>query len=100
LDENDHHQTKIEIQLDKRRELIFDLNSLCILEERFGSPKKAYNKLEKMQMKTVRTFLYAGLSHYDDIKSEQQVGKMLEMRDMADVIDMMVKAFAEQFSEE
>ncbi|MFZ3172077.1 MAG: hypothetical protein WA118_08865 [Carboxydocellales bacterium] len=82
----------ITVVLDKERSLVFDLNAICELEEKYGSMQGAMDAMSKGSMKAVRTLLYAGLKHEDDSLTEEIVGKLIDISNMAFVGDALNSA--------
>jgi len=89
---NNIRQKGIEIELDKKRILIFDLNSFCELEERFGEISKAFVEIEKGSMKAIRTLLYLGLIHEDESLTEKEVGSMINLQNIGEISSRISKA--------
>lgn len=79
------------VELDKKRELKFTLNSFAEMEDKFGSVDLALEKMEKGSIKAVRFMLWAGLIHEDDELTEKQVGNMIELQDLQELSDKMNK---------
>ncbi|SHH05865.1 hypothetical protein [Tepidibacter thalassicus] len=88
-------QVGIKIKLDKERHLLFDLNSFCELEDRFGSIQKAFEELQKGSVKGIRTLLWAGLIHEDEGLTEKEVGKMITLEKLNEVVDIISKAISD-----
>jgi len=95
----------VPLQLDKKRHLSFDLNAFIELEEKFGSIQDALDALQKLDpgrraqkgkkrqdLKTFRTFLWAGLVHEDDALTEKEVGKLINLETLDDVADAILGA--------
>lgn len=71
----------------KPRYLKFTLNSFAELEDKFGSVDIAFEKLEKENsMKALRAVLWAGLLHEDPPLSEQEVGGLIDIAYMQDLV--------------
>jgi hypothetical protein len=86
---------KIPVTLDKERNLVFDLNAFCELEDRFGSTKEAFAALDSGSMKAIRTMLWAGLVHEDESLTEKQVGSMISMNNIGDIANKIAEAMSE-----
>lgn len=84
--------TKVPIELDKERNLAFDLNAFCALEEIYGSQQKAVDALSKNSIKAIRAFLWAGLIHEDEALTEKQVGAMISATDVQFVAEKLLLA--------
>ncbi|EJW14217.1 hypothetical protein M5X00_31165 [Paenibacillus alvei] len=83
---------KVPITLDRERSIVFDLNAFCALEEKFGSEKKAVEELATGSLKAVRTFLWAGLIHEDELLSEKQVGSMISAQNIQEIAEQLLLA--------
>jgi ATP-dependent protease HslVU (ClpYQ) ATPase subunit len=81
----DIKQKGIEIELDKTRHLIFDLNALCELEEKYGTMDNAMQELYKGSMKAVRYMLYLALQNEDEALTEKSVGKLINLNNIDNV---------------
>ena len=65
----------VQINLDKERNLYFNLNSLELIEELTG---KSIDKIsEGMDMKMLKAIVYAGLVHEDKELTVEAVGEMI-----------------------
>jgi hypothetical protein len=81
----------IDIELDKPRRLLFDLNAMAAYEKETGDnfldlPKKAVSAT------LLRVVLWAGLIHEDKALTIDQVGAMLDPENMVSVQEKIVKA--------
>ncbi|PEM08507.1 hypothetical protein [Bacillus wiedmannii] len=83
----------VEITLDKKRKLKFDLNAFAEIEDTLGVPMSRMSEIE-MGMKTVRTLLYAGLLHEDEEMTERKAGSLVTMENMEEVQKAIGEAFA------
>jgi len=81
----DVRDKKFPVKLDKIRNIKFNLNSFCELEEKFGDINKAFAALGKGTMKSTRTLLWAGLIHEDETLTEIQVGDMIDFKNLQEV---------------
>jgi hypothetical protein len=95
----DIRQKGFEVELDKKRTLMFDLNSFAEIEEKYGSFDDAIAQLEKGSVKALRTLLWAGLIHEDENLTEKQVGSMLDMTKMQEVSQTLVAAIGDNVPE-
>lgn len=86
---------KVPVFLDRLRHLKFDLNSLCVLEEKFGNIEKALQELERGVMRAVRVILWAGLCHEDPDLTEQAVGEMVTVDNLDVVGAALLRALGE-----
>lgn len=84
----------VEIKLDKPRRLRYTLNSLALIEERYGDVQKAIESLQAGKLSVIRTILWAGLVHEDETLTENQVGDLVEISDLQQVTEKINQAFA------
>lgn len=73
----DIKQTGVEVTLDKKRHLIFDLNDMCDMEEKYGDITKALEATKNM--KGSREILWVALKHEDSKITEKQAGELVLM---------------------
>jgi hypothetical protein len=86
---------KITIKLNDgvERELKFTLNAMAELEEAYGSVEKAFEALEKSNsIKALRKVLWAGLLHEENPMTEMQVGNLVDITYMQELVDSMTTA--------
>lgn len=92
---SDIKQKGIAITLDKERHIVYDLNSFCELEDKYGSIDKALDGLSKNpKIKDIRYILYLGLENEDEALTEKQVGSMVTLSNLNDVMDTVTKAIS------
>lgn len=95
----------IPIVLDKPRTVKFDLNAYAELEDKFGSVENALTKLQEGSIKAVRALLWAGLLHEETDENgeysltERQVGAMLGMVELEDVMEIIAQAMGDALPE-
>jgi hypothetical protein len=90
----------VQIQLDKKRTLKFDLNALCILQEQFDDIDVAFQGLGKRDFKIIRSLVYAVLAHEeDDSFTEKQAGALVTMQNITTVAEALAKALREAMPE-
>ena len=77
----------IEVELDKKRILRFDLNALIDIEDEFGTVWALFERLEKMNMKDIRFALYSGLKHEDKDLTLEKTGELVALQDLNYVLD-------------
>lgn len=82
----------IKIELDKSRELKYDLNAFIELEERYGSVDAALRAMEQNSIKAVRLVLWAGLIHEDPDLTEKEVGSLVQLYDLEELSETLGKA--------
>lgn len=76
------------------RRLKFTLNALAELEDKFGSVQAAFDKLEKENsMKALRTILWAGFLHETPNLTEREVGNLIDIAYMQELVESLGKAF-------
>ncbi|MEW8985484.1 MAG: hypothetical protein AB2401_00415 [Bacillus sp. (in: firmicutes)] len=83
---------KTPITLDRERTLCYDLNAFVVLEEKFGSEKKAIEALAAGTIKALRTFIWAGLLHEDETLTEKEVGSMLTVHNATEFSEKLLLA--------
>lgn len=88
---NNIRVVKLPVTLDKPRNLIYDLNAMIELEEKYGTQRKAIEAITSKKLKAIRTWLWAGLVHEDEFLTEKQVGSMLSGADPEVLLDMVSK---------
>ncbi|HEX3018549.1 MAG TPA: hypothetical protein VHP31_11955 [Caproicibacter sp.] len=84
----------------KEYEIALDLNAICELEERYGSFDKAAKVLDGIgqdfkkpgAMHDIRFLLCTMLHHTDESLTERQVGKLMTMSEMQNIIDSLGEA--------
>lgn len=76
-----------------QRELKFTLNALAEMEDHYGSVDKAFEALDKGSIKAVRFVLWAGLIHSDESLTERQVGNLIDVQCMEDIMTQLNSAF-------
>jgi hypothetical protein len=92
----------VRIELDKVRQLRYDLNALSALEDKLGV---SITGLEDIQvgMRTIRSMLWAGLIHEDPEITEEFVGQYVgpgQTLGFMEAMECVAKALAEAFGEE
>lgn len=78
---------------DKPRELVFTLNALGLIEEKYGSVQAGFEKLDQQSVLAVRYILWAALQHSSPELTEQQVGDMIDVRHLQDYMSTLGTAF-------
>lgn len=77
----DMKQLGVEIELDRKRRLVFDLDALCDMEEKYGSVNdaiKAVGNFGKGGMKDLKYILWKGLSNEDEKLTEEDVSHLID----------------------
>ena len=75
------------------RTIKFTLNAMAELEDRYGSVDEAFKQLDNNSIKAVRCILWAGLTHEDPDLTEQQVGNLIDIQYMQDLMASLGSAF-------
>jgi len=75
------------------REIRFTLNAMAELEDRYGSVDEAFKQLDNNSIKALRCVLWAGLIHEDPSLTEQQVGNLIDIQYMQDLMTSLGSAF-------
>lgn len=73
----------VDIELDKPRKILYDFNSLVLIEEQVGQGFNDFIQNWKPNLKTIRIVLWAGLVHEDPALTLTQVGKIIPVSQMA-----------------
>jgi hypothetical protein len=89
---NNVKDKSIPIQLDRERNLKFDLNAFIELEEKYGSIDDAFKSLEGGRIKAIRTILWAGLLHEDENLTEKRVGALVTVDKLNEITDKLTEA--------
>lgn len=74
------------------REIIFTLNAMAELEDKYGSVDKAFEALDAGSIKAARFVLWAGLMERNPELTEQQVGSLIDMQYLQNIMDTMSDA--------
>lgn len=75
------------------RTIKFTLNAMAELEDRYGSVDEAFKQLDNNSIKAVRCILWAGLMHEDPDLTEQQVGNLIDIQYMQELMASLGDAF-------
>lgn len=85
---------KITLNDGVERTIKFTLNALTELEDKFGSVQAAFDKLEKENsMRALRTILWAGFLHENPKLTEQEVGNLIDIAYMQELVESIGSAF-------
>jgi hypothetical protein len=76
---------KVPIELDKKRFLIYDLESFEYLEELYGDMTKIFSSFNGRSPKCVKQFLQAGLLHYGEELDFNEVKKFVNSNNMLEL---------------
>lgn len=77
------------------REIRFTLNAMAELEDRYGSVDAAFKALDAGSIKAARCVLWAGLLDSDESLTEQQVGKLIDLQLMSNIMESLGEALGE-----
>lgn len=87
-------EKKVYIELDKKREIRFDLNALAEFEETSG--KDFFSALEALSQKkslfALKIFLYSALKSEDDALTLKQVGSLIKIKQLKEVKSKVIEA--------
>ncbi len=92
--------TKVTLLDGVERSIRFDLNAMAELEDRYGTVDAAFEALDKQSIKALRFVLWAGLVHEDASLTEQQVGSLIDLRYMQDIMSALGDAFGADMPDE
>ena len=82
------------------REIRFTLNAMAELEDRYGSVDAAFKALDSGSIKAARCVLWAGLLDGDESLTEQQVGKLIDIQLMNNIMEELGAALGDDMPEE
>jgi hypothetical protein len=74
------------------KNLRYDLNAIAELEDKFGSLDNIQEALNSGSLKSLRTFLWAGLIHENETLTEKELGSWLSLADLFVLQKDIVKA--------
>lgn len=77
------------------RSIKFDLNAMAELEEKYGSVEAAFTALENNSIKAIRSVLWAGLLHADPTLTEQQVGSLIDLESIGDIMEQLGESISD-----
>lgn len=77
------------------REVRFTLNAMAELEERYGTVDAAFKAMDDGSIKAIRFVLWAGLMEASPELTEQQVGSLIDMQLMSDIVESVSGALGE-----
>ena len=77
------------------REIRFTLNAMAELEERYGSVDAAFKALDNGSVKAARVVLWAGLMEAHPDLTEKQVGSLIDVQLMKDIMESVSGALGE-----
>ncbi|CDQ21707.1 hypothetical protein [Halobacillus karajensis] len=83
---------EVVVELDQERVLSYTLNSLIYAEENGVDLQNMSDEEGNVKLKDLRTILYAGLMHYEELTPED-VGRMIDLENLKPVSEALNKAF-------
>ncbi len=95
------------VMLDKERTIMYDLNALILLEEKYGMPleeattlivpqKGEDGGLQMPKLRDIRVFLWAGLKHEEkDGFTEEDAGRLISIFTLGAVVSAMNRAMSQ-----
>jgi len=84
----------VPIELDKPRNLCLDLNAMVLFEEATGKSLFDKGTLNSMKAKDTRALLWACLKREDPNLTLEDVGKMIDSSNIAEVSQKLMEALA------
>lgn len=81
----------IPVQLDKPRQIVFDLNAFIELEELYGNKQEAVKALQTGKLKDIRAWLWAGLVWEDKSLTVEQVGSIFSYSEPEFIVELSDK---------
>ena len=73
-------------------EILFTLNALALLEEKYGDIDAAFEKLDKGSFLAIRYMLWAALQHEENPLTEDEVGKNIDINSLSDISGLLTEA--------
>lgn len=83
---------KITLKDGIERNMCFTLNAMAELEDKYGSVEEAFAQLDKGSIKAIRAVLWAGLIHESPDLTEQQVGNLIDIQYLQELVEKMGNA--------
>lgn len=106
-----NNKSGVLLNLDKERLLRYDLNTLCDIENEFGTLSEALAKIDEIERQIdeeehpiynfnfLRRFLYLGLKHEDENLDEKEIASWLQFDDAMSIISIIPKAMFKSLPE-
>ena len=82
----------VTIDLDKERHLKYTLNAFAEMEDRYGSVDAALEVVKNNNMRAIIFIIWCGLTHEDEDLTEKQVGNMIEIDQLQDIVGKLNEA--------
>lgn len=94
MSKNNIRDKEFPITLDKERHLRLDLNAFCVLEDAYGDTFAILEGAERGSLKALRAIVWAGLAYEDEALTENEVGKMINPGNLAEVSQTIQEVIA------
>jgi lysophospholipase L1-like esterase len=78
----------------------YDLNAFAELEDTCGNISEVLTKMEQGSAKAIRALVWAGLLNNENCPTEKEVGKMINLGDMADISNKIQEAIVASMPEQ
>lgn len=78
------------------REVSFSLNAMAELEEKYGSIESAFDKIKAGSVAAIRFMLWCILIGEDDNLTEREVGNMINLTNLKDIMSTIMEVLEEQ----
>lgn len=91
--------TRITLNDGVEREIKYTLNAMAELEDRYGSVEECFAKADEGSIKAVRCILWAGLLHADENLTEKQVGNLIDIQCMENIMKSITDAMTNDMPE-
>lgn len=86
----------VEVTLDKKRRLKFDLNALSELEDALGKPVTQLND-GTVGMRELRAMVWAGLLHEDPDLTLRDTGELIDLERIEEITEKVTEALTAAF---
>lgn len=87
----------VKITLDKVRSLWIDFNALILIEEILGGSVLSAEMWSNMKIRDLRAVLRAALLHEDPALTEEEVGKLVHIKNLKAVMNALGQAWTIAF---
>lgn len=82
------------------REVVFTLNAMAELEEKYGTIEAAFEKVQSGSVAAIRFLLWCILvPDGEDDMTEREVGKLIDISKLNDIMEAIMSAFESQMPE-
>lgn len=81
------------------REVIFSLNAMAELEDKYGSIDAAFNKVKSGSIAAVRFLLWTIMYDNDESLTERKVGAMIRLDNISEIMETLTAALESQMPE-